>query len=168
MRNRIVGFIIIGISFLMAFIIFLFNRALTEIVNTSCSHGLTCPMWGSIRFHTNLSIGVMIFIVLIGIYLIFFGQDERIITKIKRVKEQINQKKITKANYRKILGSLEPDDRKVLSIVVDAQGSVFQSELVNKTGLTKVKVTRVLDRLEGKGLIERKRRGMMNIVILKQ
>lgn len=37
----------------------------------------------------------------------------------------------------------------------------------NKTGLTKVKVTRILDRLEGREIIERKRRGMTNVVILK-
>ena len=32
----------------------------------------------------------------------------------------------------------------------------------------KVKITRLLDKLEAKDLIERKRRGMNNIVVLKQ
>ena len=44
---------------------------------------------------------------------------------------------------------------------------MFQSDIAEKTGFDKVKVTRVLDRLEGKQLIERKRRGMTNIVILR-
>ena len=44
---------------------------------------------------------------------------------------------------------------------------MFQSSLVNETKLSKVKVTRILDRLEGKSLIERKRRGMSNVIILK-
>ena len=55
----------------------------------------------------------------------------------------------------------------VLEQIIAAEGSVLQSELVSTTGLTKVKVTRILDKLEGKGLIERRRRGMTNIVILK-
>ena len=58
-------------------------------------------------------------------------------------------------------------DEKLIYEEVAKEGSIFQSSLVEKTGMTKVKVTRVLDRLEGKGLIERKRRGMTNVVILK-
>ena len=63
---------------------------------------------------------------------------------------------------------LEPEERTLLQRVIDADGSIFQAELVEKSGLGKVKVTRVLDRLEGKGLVERKRRGMTNIVVLKR
>ena len=44
---------------------------------------------------------------------------------------------------------------------------MFQADLVDKCGFGKVKVTRILDGLENKGLVERKRRGMSNIVILK-
>jgi uncharacterized membrane protein len=43
----------------------------------------------------------------------------------------------------------------------------MQSDIVNNTSLTKVKVTRLLDKLEGKGLVERRRRGMGNLVVLK-
>jgi len=39
---------------------------------------------------------------------------------------------------------------------------------VEETGFTKVKITRILDSLEGNGLIERKRRGMTNIIILRR
>ena len=51
--------------------------------------------------------------------------------------------------------------------ILENKGSIYQSELVNKTGFNKVKVTRILDSLESQNLIERKRRGMTNIVILK-
>ncbi len=65
------------------------------------------------------------------------------------------------------MSRLEPDERKLVSIV-QSSGAIFQSELVEKTGFGKVKVTRILDRLEGKGVVERKRRGMTNVVVLKQ
>ena len=58
------------------------------------------------------------------------------------------------------------DEKKIFNEIVK-ENSIFQSELVDRTGLNKVKVTRSLDKLEGKGLIERKRRGMTNVVILK-
>jgi len=167
MKNRIVGFIVVGIAILMGFIIFSFNRALTDIVNTSCSHGSTCPMWGSINFHTNLSIGITIFVLLIGLYLIFFGKDEKVITRLKKIREQIQPKKITKENYNKILNTLNSDEKVVLVKIIESDGSIIQSDLVDKTKFNKVKVTRILDRLEGMNLIERRRRGMTNIVMLK-
>jgi uncharacterized membrane protein len=44
---------------------------------------------------------------------------------------------------------------------------MFQSTLMEKLGIGKVGITRLLDKLEAKQLIERKRRGMNNIVVLK-
>ena len=169
MKNRIAGFIIIGISLLIGFIIFLFNRALTKIVNTACTHGPTCPMWGTVDFHTNISMGVMVFIILIGLYLIFFGKDEKIITKtrIREIKQQLKPRKITKENYQKIMEKLDNNEKLALDKIIEAQGTIFQSDLAEKTGFSKVRVTRILDRLEGMGMIERKRRGMTNVVILK-
>jgi DNA-binding MarR family transcriptional regulator len=172
MRNKYVGIIVVGISLLIGFLVWLFNKSLSTIVNDSCSHGPTCPMWGSISFQTNVGLGLMVFVTVVGLYLIFFAKDDpQIIREVHRetkiVKEQVKPRTLSKGHYRDILEKLEGDDKKVLSLIIDSEGSVFQSEIVSKIGLTKVKVTRILDRLEGKGLIERKRRGMTNVVILK-
>ena len=171
MQNRIVGIIVVCISVLIGFIILSFNIALKKIVNESCSHGSDCPMWGNIDFHTNISIALMIIILLVGLYLIFFSREEKIITrietKIKKVKEQVKPKQLTKENYKQVMSKMEEDDKKVFEKVLDSQGSIMQSELVEKTGFTKVKISRILDKLEGRALIERKRRGMTNVVVLK-
>ena len=53
MKNKIVGYMIIGISLIIGFITYSFNKALSEIVNTNCSHGSDCVMWESINFQTN-------------------------------------------------------------------------------------------------------------------
>jgi TM2 domain-containing membrane protein YozV len=167
MRNRVVGILVIVIALLIGYITFSFNQAMTNIVNISCSHGPSCPMWGTIEFQTNVSIGIMIFIIIIGLYLIFFSKEEKIITKIKTFKPQVEPKKITKENYQKVMNTLNQDEKVVLQKIIESQGTIFQSDLVDKTKFTKVKVTRILDNLEGRGLIERKRRGMTNAVILK-
>ena len=167
MRNKIAGLIVLGIDLLMGVIIFIFNKALTEIVSTSCSHGPSCPMWGTINAQTKISVAIMIFVALIGLYLVFFGEETKIITKIKRVKEQLEPKKLTKENYEKIMKTLDADEKTVLGKVIESEGTLFQSSLIESTGLSKVKVTRILDRLEGKDLVERKRRGMTNVIILK-
>jgi len=127
-------------------------------------------MRGIIEFQTNLSITITVAVLLIGLYLVFFGEEQKIITKIKMFKPpatQVEPEKISVDNYRKVLSDLNADERAILEKVIEAQGTLFQSELVDKTGFTKVKVTRILDSLEGRGLIERRRRGMTNVVILK-
>ena len=163
MKNRVVGLIIISIALLIGFIIYSFNKALTEIISTSCSHGPECPMWGSINFHTNVSIGVMIFVLLIGLYLMFFGQDEKIIKQVKVVR-----KPDKKTDYSIDKKGLSEEEKYVLDKLIEFEGSMLQSEIVEKTNYSKVKVTRILDKLEARGLIERKRRGMTNLVVLKR
>jgi len=170
MNNRIVGFLVIGIAVLIGAIIFIFNNALSMIVATSCSHGTACPMWGTIETQTYISIVLMALVLAIGLYLVFFGRDEIIVTKFKRVKPFIQQavaRKPALENFKEILARLEPEERQVLEKVIEKEGSAFQSLLVESTGFGKVKMTRILDRLEGKGIIERKRRGMTNVVVLK-
>jgi uncharacterized membrane protein len=153
MNNRNVGFLIVGISLLVGFIIYIFNKTLKDIVGDTCTHGASCPMYGTISFQTSISVGIMVFIVLIGLYLVFFGDKKK-------------EVKIEKKDYKEIMKDFDEDYKKVFDEIVKEE-SIFQSELVERTELNKVKVTRILDKLEGKGLIERKRRGMTNVVILK-
>ena len=167
MKNRVVGIVIIGIALLMGFIIFSFNRALSTIVTTACGHGTSCPMWGTIKFQTNVGIGIMVFVLLIGAYLIFFGKEKEVVTKIKTIKSQVEPKKITKADYQKVMSKLDEDERLVFEKIIESEGTVFQSALIDQTNFSKGKITRVLDKLEGRRLIERRRRGMTNVVILK-
>ena len=167
MRNRVVGILIIIIALLIGFIIYSFNQAMSNIVNTSCSHGSSCPMWGTIEFQTNLSAGIMLFIIVVGLYLIFWSKEEKIVTKIKTFRPQVEPKKITKENYQKVMSGLNKEEKIILEKIIESQGTIFQSDLVDKTKFAKVKITRILDKLEGRDLIERKRRGMTNVVILK-
>ena len=158
MKNRNVGFIITGFALILGFMAWLYNRALTQIVNENCSHGPTCPMWESVGFQTSINLAVIGAVVLVGVYFIFFVKDEE--------NKPITPKKIEKRDYSKVLKELSDDERHVMTKLIAAQGSLFQSDLVSDVH-TKVKVTRILDRLEGKGLVERKRRGMTNVVLLK-
>jgi uncharacterized membrane protein len=67
-----------------------------------------------------------------------------------------------------ILKLLKPDERKVFVALHHARGEMLQNALVKKSGLSKVKVTRILSRLEKKGLIMRHRHGLTNKVKIKQ
>lgn len=165
MENRKVGYLIVVIAAVIGFIIYAFNIALATIVSSACSHGPECPMYGTLGFQTNISSGITLFIMSIGFYLIIFGSDKKVVNRI--VKPQVKLNEISRDNYEKVLKDLDHDEEAIFGSVIDEKGSIFQSALVEKTGMTKVKVTRLLDKLEGKGLIERKRRGMTNIVVIK-
>ncbi len=154
MRNKQVGILLMGVSLLIGFIVFSFNKALKDIVSDSCSHGPECAMWGTIELQTNISIGLILFILLGGAYLFFSGR-------------KIDSSAEFKKDNSKILKKLNEDEKFVLDKIKEEDGSIFQSTLVEKTEFNKVKITRILDRLEGLNIIERKRRGMTNVVILK-
>ena len=135
MKNKHVGFLVIGIAILLFFIVLSFNNALETIVNTSCDHGTSCPMQVTLKTQEKISYGLMGLLVLFGSFLAFFMKEEGVkTTKLSHVKK------------KKLISGL--------------------SDLIKESGMNKVKVSRILDRLEGKGLIDRKRRGMTNIVIL--
>ena len=72
-----------------------------------------------------------------------------------------------KRRWREVAKTLKEDEKKVYQAIIEADGIIEQSKLPEKTGISKASVSRALDLLESKGLVERRRRGMGNIVLLK-
>ena len=65
------------------------------------------------------------------------------------------------------LSKLDDDEKKIYASIKASDGASYQSDLIKELGMSKVQITRILDKLEAKKIIERKRRGMTNIVVLK-
>jgi uncharacterized membrane protein len=61
---------------------------------------------------------------------------------------------------------LEEREKEIVRML-EKEGAIFQAALMEKFNIGKVGITRLLDKLEAKQIIERKRRGMNNIVVLK-
>ncbi|WP_135363990.1 DUF7343 domain-containing protein [Halosimplex halophilum] len=61
---------------------------------------------------------------------------------------------------------LTGNEETVFRLVLDAGGELPQREIVEETDLSKATVSRTLDALEHRDLLERKRRGMGNLVTL--
>ena len=70
MKNKNVGFLISGIAVLIIVIIILFNQGLTKIVEDTCTHGPTCPMYQTISTQTYLSLAIAVFVLIIGLFFI--------------------------------------------------------------------------------------------------
>ena len=163
MENKNVGYMLIGISVLMIMIIFMFKSALTKFVDSSCTlaHGRDyCPMYSTISQQTYLALGIVGILIVVGLVLIFSKPQEKIIVKTKTVQKK-PEKKIIDTKL------LKPEEKKIFEFIKENK-TIFQADLIEKTGFGKAKMTRILDRLEGRGFIERKRRGMTNVVVLKE
>lgn len=141
----------------------MFKTALTSFVDSSCTlaHGGNyCPMYDTISQQTYLALAIVGILIIVSLVLIISKQNERIIVKTrtiekKQVKKEIDTKDLTK------------EEKEVLNIIKENK-TIFQADLIEKTGFNKAKITRVIDKLEGKGIVERKRRGLTNVVVLKE
>ncbi len=156
MENKNVGLLIIGIAVLMTSIIIIFNFAFKNLVGQTCSHGPSCTMYNALSVQTWISFSIVAIIFVIGIVIMLTKPKEKIIIKTKREKKK-------KLN----LDGLDNNEKKVIEILQNENGAIFQSTLMERLEIGKVGITRLLDKLEAKQLIERKRRGMNNIVVLK-
>ncbi len=57
---------------------------------------------------------------------------------------------------------LDNDERKLVSLLVDCKGTISQPELVGKTGLNKVKVSRIIKKLIERQVVIKKKVGKIN------
>ena len=76
------------------------------------------------------------------------------------------QWKIDRLQLERIINILPEDDRKVIRVIIDKR-NVTQSELRYLTGLSKVKISRIISKFEQRGIIEKKSYGNTNLIVLK-
>jgi GTP-sensing pleiotropic transcriptional regulator CodY len=93
------------------------------------------------------------------IYLMLFDDQQR------PTGEMLLESRLSK--YEGLIPTLKDDEQKIFRAIIDAQGIIAQSELTEVTGVSKSNVSRALDLLESRGLVERRRRGMSNTILLK-
>jgi len=157
MENKQVGYLVIGIAIIMAIIVLIFNAGLKNIVGDTCTHGGTCSMYNTIAVQTWISMSIVGVILIIGLVIMFTKPKERVI--IQKVKEKLKKKKLD-------LTDLNKDEKEVIKLLQEEK-AIFQKDLMERLEVGKVKITRLLDKLEAKQFIERKRRGMNNVVVLR-
>ncbi len=63
-----------------------------------------------------------------------------------------------------VLRLLDGDERRLMRVILEARGDILQRDLVSATDFSDAKVSRLLDRLEERGLVIRERQGMTNRV----
>ncbi|MFA4820035.1 MAG: MarR family transcriptional regulator [Candidatus Aenigmatarchaeota archaeon] len=155
---RYTGIILIVLSLLLFFVLLSSTQSiqkLNQYIHQDCTlPAEVCPFKKDIPWESSLGFSIDAIIFILGVLLVM----------TKRLPEQSPVKRVKKQPAT--VKSLEPAEKKIYDIITDSN-AIFQSELVEKANMSKVKITRILDKLEARGLVERKRRGMTNVVVAK-
>jgi len=70
--------------------------------------------------------------------------------------------------YSEMLPLLKEDERMVVRELLKHKGVLLQNALVSSLNISKVTATRILRRLEQKGLVSKERQGFTNKIVLKK
>ena len=106
-----------------------------------------------------LGAGISVIQIIMGIKLMR-SNDDSFTPKIKIMK--FDQDEI-----RELDKSQLSDDEASIIFKLEKQNEILQSDLMKMLGLNKVKMSRLLKKLEEKDLIEKKKKGMNNLIVLK-
>ncbi len=153
-NTKYIGAIVIVFGVLVALLINSFSGLVTMINTGECAceaGGLCSQVPVLTQFYIGYTMAAALAVV--GVFLLIFGKRP----VIEGGKEKWNK------NLKKLSG----DEKGVYETLIGSEGFMFQSDIVEKSGFPKAKVSRILDKMEAKGLLERKRRGMANAVVLK-
>jgi len=155
-KNSFIGIGLIIVALILAMIVGYFRYTVAVVQADQCGMSVEeCPHAKNIPPEVFVGYLISFVIGLIGVYLI--------ISDFRSAKLRSKSAE----DFSKVASALRGDEKKLYDMVASTDGVMFQSDLVEKSGMQKVKVSRVLDRLEAQGLLERRRRGMSNVVILK-
>jgi uncharacterized membrane protein len=154
---RETGIFILAIAVVLFILMSSITSDLNATLHSECACGPgVCPMEGNLPIQSYAGYSITIILGGFGLYL--FAKSRR----LARLSSESTER------FRKTIDSLRGEEKRIVESISNSDGVVFQSDLVDKLDISKVRVSRILDRLEHKGLIERRRRGMSNIVLLKE
>ena len=140
-RNRKVMLITLVLS-LFVFVVSIISIYVQEVISTGNVCGCTIPLPLFIPFIASLGlfIGTLMYHLLVP------------------VKEPINKKAV--------LALLNDEERKLIEALIHHKGSTSQANLVRITGIPKIRVSRMLKRLEQKKIIKKRPYGKTNMIEL--
>jgi hypothetical protein len=158
--------ILISAIVLIISVLLLIDRLLaTGPVQLVLQDGKAVPIEGASYFSLNEVLFFIITAWLGGmsfLYIVLFPKEKEI-PELKRDLAGIPEIKSTAMLAANIL---EGDEKTLFQKIIDNDG-ILQRELVLKAGFSEPKVSRLLDRLERRGLIIRQRDGMGNRILIK-
>lgn len=150
-KNIAIGLVAIIIIFVLIYSLptyFQENASEQCVVNGECQHEL---QYESLTTLIPIFLGIGFIIGVGAFYFLYKGE-----TTVKKLKPET------------LLPLLNKDERKIISKLIDRKGEAIQTELSKIEGLGKVKVHRIVKKLEKRGAVEIEAHGKTNLIKLKK
>jgi len=156
MESKKLGFLIIGISIVVGFIMFSFMVNLnTQGEVLQCNPSDECQQVNSLLGLSHIAVGFISFIFALGFYLLFFNKGEEAI--LKRLEEE-KDNKVQENLFSVALKMLDDNEKNVINAIKEQDG-ITQTTLRYRTDLSKAKISQILTDFEKKSLIKRIQKG---------
>ena len=163
MRLQKIGLVIVAVSVIILGLLIFFKFQTDSQMLTACEQscgeagGVSCSL-DSCPYHqgNNLSWVLIVMSILVA----FIG-GTGVYLSLPTKTEKITEEK----EYD--LTVLSEEEKKIFLYIKDHKEGVYQSNITKEFALSKVQTTRLLDKLEGFGILERKRRGLTNLIVVK-
>ncbi|MDP2909048.1 MAG: hypothetical protein Q8N77_04560 [Nanoarchaeota archaeon] len=155
--------IIIAIVILIASLVILVDKIFTTTpIQIVLESGQEVVTQDSSYYNLEEVILLVICAFLVGLSSIFVYYNSNEIGK-----EYFLRLKRDKSKEKMIANLLKEDEKKVYQEILNSNNEILQNELVRRTNLSKVKITRIVHRLKLKGLVIKERYGLTNKIKLK-
>ena len=117
-----------------------------------------------------LLIGLIFSVLLLIFSILYMEKNVRILsTSLSNLKHADNIASLTgPIPNEDLLKFLDDGEKRVYGTLVDAGGSFLQRDLFGMDGMSRATVSRIVDRLERKGVVEKIRHGSTNMIVLKR
>jgi uncharacterized membrane protein len=134
--------IVMGFTFFATFIVYYVRE----------NYGLSCDCSNSLPILMILLSSLGVFVGILTYYFV----DKR----------NVKEKEIIEKNINETLNFLDVDERNVIKYIIQNNGFISQAKLTFNLKYDKVKISRVLKKLESKNIIYKKDKGMTKEVYL--
>ncbi len=176
---RMIGSVLIGLAIILIFILSFVKldidkeqAFLCNTVHSDPELSQSCPVHESnVSWLMTISFVLAAIVLISGVYLLFMPalHSRKDKESIEVSKENINKDiKSERLDFKEVdVSKLDEDEKIIYDLLKRNNGSMYQSDIIKETQYSKVKTTRLLDKLHSRGIVDRQRRGMTNIVVLK-
>ena len=167
METKKLGFLIVGMSIVLGFIMFSYmNQLALQGQQLRCNPTQECKQINSLFGLSHITVGFLSFIFALGFYLLFFDRSAQEVLQEDGAAQKNEEKaRIKSSKFDLLLRPLDDNEKRVL-IAIKEQNGITQATLRYRANLSKAKISQVLTDFEKKNLISRKAKGKTYQVFL--
>lgn len=165
MENKKIGGMLILLALVCGGLLWVLASQLqTEQHIAQCVPSPECEKLENTMSLLHIVIGVISFLLALGVYIMFFHKGEQ---KILQRLEEEKDRKLADEKLTIMLKMLDGSEQAVLKAIAEQDG-IEQNTLKLRTGLSRSKVSEIVQKFEQRNLVERVKKGKTFTISIKE